>query len=525
MTILRIVMLFVFVRLTQAGTYYVDCSAGSDAAAGTSVSNAWRTLAKVGATRFSPGDSILFNRGTRCTGQLWPKGSGEPNRPIRIGAYGSGPLPVIDAGGADAAIKLFDQQHWVIETLEATGGEPYGVFVSGTQGDLSGITLKNLVVHDVAGEPKSKTTGLVVVKAPKELRMSNVLIDGITAYNTTQWSGIVVSGGSRESRIANVTIRNSIVHDVYGDGIVMFSVEDGVIERSAAWLTGLQPVEKIGTPNGIWTWTCRRCAVRQTEGFFIDSPGVDGGVYDIDWGNDDNIVEDNYGHDAMGYCAAVFGAGKLTTTNSIIRGNLCAGNGRSPKLARRQGDLYISTWEDGSLDGVRIENNTFYWSPPIDAPVLQIDHADFVGSRQNIFTGNRIFTGVSAPLHSGSSLKVGNNSIEPFPGDFSGADPQTRRFRLVLTGADRSQVVFLQTALAQYPNRLDAVLAIAEPPAELAHDWNLQDIHMTAATGDPGLKLIAPDGRIVAQWSGFVSPVELGMTLRRTLGPPQPFGR
>ena len=93
---------------------------------------------------------------------------------------------------------------------------------------------------------------------------------------------------------------------------------------------------------------------------------MDGGVYDIDFGNDDNVVEDNYGHDAMGYCAAVFAAEKQITTNSVIRGNLCIDNGRSPKLARRQGDLFISTWEDGSLDGVRIENNTFYWSPLID---------------------------------------------------------------------------------------------------------------------------------------------------------------
>jgi hypothetical protein len=35
-------------------------------------------------------------------------------------------------GSADAAIKLLDQQHWVIEALETTGGNPYGVFVSKT---------------------------------------------------------------------------------------------------------------------------------------------------------------------------------------------------------------------------------------------------------------------------------------------------------------------------------------------------------------------------------------------------------
>ena len=282
-------------------------------------------------------------------------------------------------------MKLFDQQYWHIETIEAMGGNPYGIHISGSHGTLQHFRVRNVVVHDVGGEVKAKTSGLLVVAAGGGGQtFEDVVIDGVTAYDTTQWAGILVSGATWEDkglRARHVTIRNSIVHDVYGDGIVLFQVEDGLIEKSAAWRTGLQPTEKIGTPNGIWTWRCRRCTVEWTEGFFVDSPGVDGGVYDIDWGNDDNVVQHNFGHDAMGYCASVFAAGGETTTNSVIRHNVCVNNGRSPKLARRQGDFFISTWEDGKLDGVRIHNNTFYWNPPIDVPVVQMDHADF--SRQS----------------------------------------------------------------------------------------------------------------------------------------------
>ena len=506
-----------------ARTYYIDCSAGSDGATGTSPAAAWRTLGKVAATTFSPGDSILLKRGTRCGGQLWPKGSGAAERPIQLGAYGRGALPVVDAGSADAAIKLVDQQHWAIQTLETTGGDPYGVFVSGTQGELRGFVLRNLVVHDVGGEAKSKASGLVVVTASENARMSDVLIDGITAFNTSQWAGIIVNGASRENRVRNVTIRNSIVHDVYGDGIILFSVENGLIERSAAWLTGLNPDVRVGTPNAIWTWTCRRCTVRQTEGFFIDSPGVDGGVYDIDWGNDDNIVEDNYGHDAMGYCAAVFGAEKQITTNSIIRGNLCIDNGRSPKLARRQGDMYITTWADGALDGVRIENNTFYWRPLIDVPAVLVDHADFTGARPNTFTGNRISTGVSAPIHASGPLKLEHNIVESLP-QAAAARAQRGPFRLVQTGAERGQVVFLQSALVQYPRRLDARLIVRDPAPELSYDWNLGRVRLSGGTDSPGLQLLAPDGTVLARWSGFASPVQLGLALRRHLGMPEPFG-
>ena len=396
-----------------AADYHVDCRAGDDGRDGLSPATAWRSLAKVSATTFRPGDSILLQRGTRCAGTLWPKGSGEPATPIRLAAYGEGPLPIVDAAGAEAAVKLFDQQHWHVETIEATGGSPYGIFISGSHGTLRHFRVRNVVVHDVGGEVKTKASGLLVVAAGGGGQtFEDVVIDGVTAYDTTQWAGIEVHGAAWEDkglRARNVTIRNSIVHDVYGDGIVLFQVEDGLIEKSAAWRTGLQPTETIGTPNGIWTWRCRRCTVRWTEGFFVDSPGVDGGVYDIDWGNDDNVVEHNFGHDAMGYCASVFGASGETTTNSVVRHNVCVNNGRSPKLARRQGDFFISTWEGGKLDGIRVENNTFFWNPPIDVPVVQMDHADFAGSRPNVFERNVIHSAVPSMIHSGDGLRFDRN--------------------------------------------------------------------------------------------------------------------
>jgi len=397
----------------SAADYHVDCRGGSDDDDGRSPGTAWRTLAKASATTFSPGDSLLLQRGTRCTGTLWPKGSGEPSQPLRLAAYGTGALPIVDAAGGEAAVKLFDQQHWHIEAIEATGGNPYGIHISGSRGTLRHFRVRNVVIHDVGGEVKAKTSGLLVVAAGGGGQtFEDVVIDGVTAYDTTQWAGILVHGAAwadKDLRARHVTIRNSIVHDVYGDGIVLFQVEDGLIERSAAWRTGLQPVQTIGTPSAIWTWRCRRCTVQWTEGFFVDSPGVDGGVYDIDWGNDDNVVQHNFGHDAMGYCASVFAASGETTTNSVVRYNVCVNNGRSPRLARRQGDFFLSTWEGGKLDGVRIHNNTFYWNPPIDAPAVQMDHADFTGTRPNVFQNNLVHSTVPRLIHSNDSLRFDKN--------------------------------------------------------------------------------------------------------------------
>src|SRR5581483_7037013 len=237
------------------------------------------------------------------------------------------------------------------------GGQPHGVFISGTKGILHGIHIQDVLIHDVTGEPKTKEDGLLVIAPGTEQQhFDDVLLDGVTAYRTSQWGGIMVAGVAHgfppeSSRNTNVIIRNSIAHDVAGDGIVLFQVNNGLIENSVAWHTGMQDTETIGTPNAIWTWMCRNCAVRRSEAFLTDSPGVDGGAFDIDYGDDDNVVEENYGHDTQGYCAAIFGAGWVTS-HSIIRGNICAANGLSPRLARRQGAIFLSTWNNGKLKDV-----------------------------------------------------------------------------------------------------------------------------------------------------------------------------
>ncbi len=613
--IVVLLLTFVITSAAVGKTVYVDCAAGSDSGAGTSEQTAWKTLQRVSDTTFAPGDSILLRRGTRCSGSLSPKGSGEDGRPIRIGAYGDGPLPVIEAGSAEAAVNLVDQHGWEIEHLETSGGNHFGIYVGATKKEkLTYYRIRNVVVHDVAGTVKEKRSGLVVVSGENGAVLEDIIIEGVTAYNTTQWAGIYASG------VRNVTIRNSIVHHVYGDGIVIFSAENGVIEKSAAWLTGLQPTETIGTPNGIWTWSCTNCIVQNTEGFWTDSPGVDGGVYDIDWGNHDNVVQYNYAHDAQGYCLAVFGAGKLTTTNSVLRYNVCVNNGRSPKLARRQGDLYTSTWEGGSLDGVLIYNNTFFWNPPIDTPAFNLTETQYVGSRPNRVFNNLVYStvpsmsasvgqlkfqnnlywysGSSAPRWShdgrehvglagyrgiapdersqdpmldfllrprkgspliGAGVQVENRGAHDAFGEaLPGNDPDigALRFRpatvtqeqkapeglpreknkwmLLLfakkaAGADaRSVLVFVQAALAQYGDTSLEAGFISDDAATLKHDWNFSQVkpieagRFESALGlraTPTLLLISPDRTVVRRWEGFVSPAELGLTLKQHLGP------
>lgn len=116
-------------------TYYVDSLSGCDCYSGLTPESAWRTLSKVSATTFEPGDRILFRADRTYAGQLWAKGSGTEDRPIRIGRYGEGKKPVIDAGGSHgtpegkyvdgAAVLLFNQDYWEIEDLDITNHNPF----------------------------------------------------------------------------------------------------------------------------------------------------------------------------------------------------------------------------------------------------------------------------------------------------------------------------------------------------------------------------------------------------------------
>lgn len=387
-----------FARPVQAAhrgaAYFVDCSSNLQKTDGQSADSPWTTLEQVNEHTFAAGDEVRFKRGSVCHGTLWPKGSGSEPAPVRMTAYGTGARPkIVSNSGIEEVLKLFNQEYWNIDSLDLSGANTFGVFISGDKGVLHHIHLANLLVHYVGGaEMKHKESGLVVISPGSvDQRFDDVLVDGVTAYNTQEWVGILVGGGNfgwppESTWSTHVIIRNSIVHDVQGDGIVLFRVRDGRIASSVAWNTGMQPTESMGTPNAIWTWMCRDCVVEQSEAFLTDSPGVDGGAFDIDYGNTNNSVVDNYGHDTQGYCIAVFAAGYITH-HSEVRGNTCLNNARSPRMAQFQGAIFLHTWNDGKLDGLVVENNTVYWNPPGTTPAL-INDALFQG--EGVFKNNRI---------------------------------------------------------------------------------------------------------------------------------------
>ncbi|MBN1772079.1 MAG: right-handed parallel beta-helix repeat-containing protein [Deltaproteobacteria bacterium] len=81
-------------------TYYVDDAAGDDTRDGRSPATAWRTLARLGTAALEPGDSVGLRRGGVWHETLRVGSSGTEAQPLRFGAYGNGPKPVVAPSAA-----------------------------------------------------------------------------------------------------------------------------------------------------------------------------------------------------------------------------------------------------------------------------------------------------------------------------------------------------------------------------------------------------------------------------------------
>jgi hypothetical protein len=438
-------------------SYYLDCLNGNDANDGLSPATAWKTMAKVNGTVFGPGDSILLKRGQICSGMLAPQGSGTASAPITIGSYGTGALPVISAGTNQAAIKLFNQEYWKIENVETTGGSPYGIYIAGNNDTvLDYFRITNVVVHDVTGTLVDKENGLIIITPESAgTTFNDVVIDGATAYNTTQWAGIMVGGDDygrlqTSPRSTNITIRNSTVHTVNGDGIVLYQVNNGLMEHNVTYDTGNQPNTTIGTPNGLWQWMCGNCTVQYNEVYTADSAGIDGGAYDIDYGSSNNTVQYNYAHDNMGYCISVFAA-ESTTSNSIVRYNVCSNNARDASAAS-QGDIYVFVWSGGKIDGLQIYNNTIYWNPAANQYAIYTNGAVYIGTQPRFIRNNIIYSTVPRMAwYSKADVLTVNNNLYWYTGAGS---PEWKTFAQTYTSFSAFQSGTGHDANGLYANPL-----------------------------------------------------------------------
>lgn len=97
----------------SATNYYISAN-GNDANAGTSQAAPWRTIARLNQVtwQIQPGDQILFERGGTYRGEIIWGISGTVSQPVTIGAYGSGPRPVISGAEPISGWTQFQGNVW-----------------------------------------------------------------------------------------------------------------------------------------------------------------------------------------------------------------------------------------------------------------------------------------------------------------------------------------------------------------------------------------------------------------------------
>jgi hypothetical protein len=308
-----------FGQRTWAAAYYVDAAGGSDGNAGADPARAWKTLEKVNATTFDPGDRIFFSAAGRWSGKLNPKGSGAPGKPIGIDRYGEGPLPVIDGAGStgDGVVYLRNQQYWEISNLEITndapaGGDRRGVMVAAANcGTIRHIHLKNLYIHHIKGivghSVQAKDTGAIgiFVEADdvNDTRFDDILIEGCrieTIDNTGVFTGSRAGGSNtpggpnwNRRRITNLTIRHNRINDVAKNAMIVRLADGGLVEHNVCWDTAY----RAGTGNTIFSRSSRGTVFQFNEGYLNRSKGFDGCLYDADLESPGCVFQYSYSHD------------------------------------------------------------------------------------------------------------------------------------------------------------------------------------------------------------------------------------
>ena len=265
-----------FLQAVSATTYYVK-NGGSDAADGLSDATAWATVAKVAteanASRFLPGDNILFKRGS-----LWRETLNVPTVTVGVlagrivfGAYGSGADPrlsganVVGGWTLSASGTNTYQAPLATQTYMVTR-QPTGSDIIFMHKGASATTLTDnqwfwsggvLYVRSDAGNPAGIGTTIEAAQRNSCVTTSGANgADYITIENfdlgQTNSGVIVIDGGATywkvlncrirfcESRTvagagihascANFIARDNIIDYALGDGILLYGGLDSIIQ-------------------------------------------------------------------------------------------------------------------------------------------------------------------------------------------------------------------------------------------------------------------------------------------------------
>ena len=430
--------------------YYVDCSADRDGIG--SKKRPWNTLASINSFTFKPGDVILFKRGTKAIGELWPKGSGNENAQITIDAYGTGANPIVDAQGAEnsAGIRLSNQEYWTIQNMEVINNSPtlgkrWGIYVVSNDSLVKHrIRIKNNIVHNVFAsyirDRGGKITtfydvGGIYVKVFEPGSMDDVLIEGnelidIVGVGICFWGESEMEGrGMNWNNLSpHVVVRSNTVIRTGADGILVLGTDDELIEYNRVDNAGYHgkigdvpgKLGKNGTDAiaGLWPTRHRNGLVQynevsNTHRFYGDGQAFDNDMYVTG----STIFQYNYSHNNEGGFFLDCCRAEKTNTGTIVRFNISQNDGEVEYLGFGKGIAIVYNNIFYTEDSIRINglsNNVFYnnifWAKD---GIWHDKVPSVIKTGVNIFEHNSYYGGMVSPV---DSNKITTNPMFVKPG-------------------------------------------------------------------------------------------------------------
>jgi hypothetical protein len=349
----------------NATTYYIS-SSGDDSHAGTSVADAWSSIAKVNSITFQPGDRVLFEAGKTFSGTIYLNGSGTEKEPIIVSSYGTG-RATINSGNAtgfggynNAGIELCHLvftgsgrttntsegvtfyilndgtnstrklNYLRLDDLDVSGYRDTGIIIFGLSGasGYDDVRITNCQVHDIG------TAGIYTGSAPGQIGNSNWYVGNCQAYNIMGRPDLGPNG------------TNS------GNGIVVGGINGVTVEHCVAHNNGSLNISSEGGPVGIWGMACNNLKIQYCESYNNTSgTNLDGGGFDLDGGCTNSIIQYNYSHgnDGPGFLLSQYNDA-LPMHDIAVRYNV------SDNDARRGGQGALELW----AAGLGIANAAFY---------------------------------------------------------------------------------------------------------------------------------------------------------------------
>lgn len=232
------------------GTTYYISNRGDNQNSGTSEGEAWQTLDKLKDVKLQPGDSVLFEAGSVFQGFLHLQNvHGTKENPIRIGSYGEGNKPIINARGegvwyqdystpmdnsghrskgyVSSAILLYDVDYVEVKGLELTNESDDAQYIQNglantsarmdrtgvagiakDGGTMDHVYLEDLYIHDIDGnlQDKHMDNGGIQFNVSKPTDESKT---GIARYNDVKITNCYVKDVKRAGIVVGYTYQHS----------------------------------------------------------------------------------------------------------------------------------------------------------------------------------------------------------------------------------------------------------------------------------------------------------------------------